>query len=169
MVALLDNSFVKFALLMAAIFVVMNILKSFTEGMDLKEEEEPAENIELEELPEEEEEDLDELEPAQAGDHAELPDDFAGEDADLQPEELLPEDRSASMFVANNEITQNLADKNFLVAGNHVGTNSIGTSLRNANLQLRSDPPNPSQPTGPWLQSTITPDQIRKTFEIGEC
>lgn len=158
MVALLDNSLVKFALLMAAIFVVMNILKSFTEGMDLVEDSEPVEELE-------------EVDQTVAGiannDLSELPDGFAGDDADLAPQDLLPEDRSASMFVANNEITKNLADKNFLVAGNHVGTNSIGTSLRNANLQLRSDPPNPQDYQPAWNASTITPsDQIRKEFEI---
>ena len=36
-----------------------------------------------------------------------------------------------------------LGDQNFLNAGFHVGINTVGQSLRNANLQLRSEPGNP--------------------------
>jgi hypothetical protein len=46
-----------------------------------------------------------------------------------------------------------VSDKNFLNAGYHIGSQS--TTLRNANLQIRSEPPNPRANVGPWLQSTI--------------
>ena len=58
-------------------------------------------------------------------------------------------------------------DQNFINAGYHVGVNTIGSSLRNANLQLRSEPPNPQVAVGPWQQSTISPDLNRRPMEIG--
>jgi hypothetical protein len=60
-----------------------------------------------------------------------------------------------------------LSNINFLKAGYHIGIDTIGQSLRNANLQLRSEPPNPQLNTGIWNQSTITPDFIRPPLEIG--
>ena len=50
-----------------------------------------------------------------------------------------------------------------------VGINTVGQSLRNANRQLRSEPPNPQVKVSPWLQSTIEPDSNRKPLEIGGC
>ena len=60
-----------------------------------------------------------------------------------------------------------LGDKNFLTAGYHVGINTVGQSLRNANRQLRSDPPNPQVKVSPWNQTTIETDVNRKPLEIG--
>ena len=60
-----------------------------------------------------------------------------------------------------------LGDKNFLTAGYHVGVNTVGQSLRNANRQLRSDPPNPQVKVSPWNQTTIEADINRKPLEIG--
>jgi len=48
-----------------------------------------------------------------------------------------------------------------------VGINTIGSSLRNANLQLRSEPIIPQAVVSPFLNSTISPDLNRKAFEIG--
>ena len=56
---------------------------------------------------------------------------------------------------------------NFLTAGYHVGINTVGQTLRNANRGLRSDPPNPQVKVSPWLQTTIEPDSNRKPLEIG--
>jgi hypothetical protein len=54
---------------------------------------------------------------------------------------------------------------NFLDAGSLIGQT---TSLkRNANHQLRSDPPIEKKNVSPWMMSTITPDTIRKGLEIG--
>ena len=58
-------------------------------------------------------------------------------------------------------------DQNFLTAGYHVGINTVGQTRRNANYQLRSDPPNPQQPVSPWNISTIEPDLNRRPLEIG--
>jgi hypothetical protein len=58
-------------------------------------------------------------------------------------------------------------DQNFLTAGYHVGVNTQGSSMRNANLQLRSEPANPQLAVSPWNISTITPDVLRKPLEVG--
>jgi len=87
----------------------------------------------------------------------------------LAPEELLPQSNSSEWAKVNPQGTGTLKDKNFLQAGYHVGINTVGQTLRNANMQLRSDPPNPQMAVSPWLQSTISPDMNRKAMEIGGC
>ena len=48
------------------------------------------------------------------------------------------------------------------------GINTQGSSLRNANLQVRSEPANPRSNTNcPWNISTIETDTFRKPLEIG--
>ena len=54
-----------------------------------------------------------------------------------------------------------------LDAGFHVGVNTIGQSLRNANQQLRSEPPNPQVQVSPWQMSSIGPDLLRRPLEDG--
>lgn len=54
-----------------------------------------------------------------------------------------------------------------LTAGYHTGINTVGTSLRNANRQLRSEPANPQVKVSPWNQTTIEPDMNKRNFEIG--
>jgi hypothetical protein len=51
----------------------------------------------------------------------------------------------------------------------HIGVNTVGQTLRNANRQLRSEPPNPQVKVSPFLQTTIGPDTNRKPLEIGGC
>lgn len=88
----------------------------------------------------------------------------------LSPQELLPQDSEANQWSqANPQGSGSLGDKSFLQAGYHVGINTVGQTLRNANLQLRSDPANPQVQVSPWLQTTINPDTNRKPFEIGGC
>ena len=58
-----------------------------------------------------------------------------------------------------------LTSKNLLNAGHHVGVNTQGCSMRNANRGLRSEPPNPQVQVSPWLQTTICPDLHRKSLE----
>jgi hypothetical protein len=60
----------------------------------------------------------------------------------------------------------NITDQNFLEAGHSHGINTVGQSLKNANKQLRSDPPIPKVNVGPWNGSTVDPDTNRKCFEI---
>ena len=86
----------------------------------------------------------------------------------LSPEDLLPGDAN-SMWAKNTPATGDLKDQNFLTAGYHVGVNTVGQSLRNANRQLRSEPPNPQVKVSPWMQTTIDPDMNRRPLEIGGC
>jgi hypothetical protein len=54
-----------------------------------------------------------------------------------------------------------------LKAGYHIGIDTVGQTLRNANLQIRSEPPNPQMSVGPWNNTTIESDFMRAPFEIG--
>ena len=85
----------------------------------------------------------------------------------LDSKDLLPSEANSKWAQTNPAGQGNLSDKNFLNAGFHVGMNTVGQSLRNSNLQLRSEPPNPQNKVSPWLQSTIDPDLNRKPLEIG--
>ena len=86
----------------------------------------------------------------------------------LTADDLLPSDAANSKWAQVNPAGQgDVSNQNFLTAGWHVGINTVSGSLRNANLQLRSEPPNP-RGSWPILQSTIEPDLIRKPLEIGE-
>lgn len=89
--------------------------------------------------------------------------------AQLSPEELLPTDNNTAWSKANPTGIGPLKDKNFLLSGHHVGIDTVGQTLRNANLQLRSEPPNPQVAVSPWLQTTIGPEMYRKPLEIGGC
>lgn len=85
----------------------------------------------------------------------------------LGSDDLLPKDQNNVWSEVNPQGQGSLAYRNFIEAGHHVGINTVGSSLRNANLQIRSEPPNPRQVVGPWNQSTVEPDQLRKPMEIG--
>ena len=85
----------------------------------------------------------------------------------LQPQELLPGDYESSWKEVAPNNPGALEDQNLLEAGYHVGVNTVGQSLRNANLQLRSEPANPQVKVSPWMQSTIDADANRKPLEIG--
>jgi len=85
----------------------------------------------------------------------------------LTPSELLPKDMNSIWAQQNPMGTGSLKGKNFLSAGALIGVNTVGQSLRNANLQLRSEPPNPQVPVSIFLQSTIAPDISHRPLEIG--
>ena len=77
---------------------------------------------------------------------------------EINPVELLPKD--------DNNAWGNLNPN----APNSIETNllkpMVGQVMRNANLQLRADPVNPQSSVGPWNNSTITPDETRRNFEL---
>ena len=83
------------------------------------------------------------------------------------PAELLPKDSNNKWAQLNPSGKGDLANVNLLKAVYHIGIDTIGSSLRNANLQIRSEPPNPQVYTGPWNSSSITPDFFRPPLEIG--
>ena len=87
----------------------------------------------------------------------------------LTPGELLPGDANSKWAQSVPAGQGELGDQNFLTAGYHVGVNTVGQTLRNANRQLRSEPPNPQMKVSPWLQTTIDPDVNRRPMEIGGC
>jgi len=82
------------------------------------------------------------------------------------PSELLPKGGSNQFSQLNPMGQGDLSNVNLLKAGHHNGINTVGSSLRNANLQLRSDPPNPQLNVGPWNQTTIEPDTMRVPLEL---
>ena len=84
----------------------------------------------------------------------------------LTPSELLPKDPNSVWAQQNPMGTGSLKGKNFLSAGALIGVNTVGQSLRNANYQLRSEPPNPQMPVSIFNQSTIEPDVNRRALEI---
>jgi hypothetical protein len=84
----------------------------------------------------------------------------------LTPSELLPRDTNSTWAQQNPMGTGSLKGKNFLSAGALIGVNTVGQSLRNANLQLRSEPPNPQVSVSVFNQSTIEPDLNRRDMEI---
>jgi hypothetical protein len=83
------------------------------------------------------------------------------------PAELLPKDTNSQWAQLNPSGKGELANINLLKAGYHIGIDTIGQTLRNANLQIRSEPPNPQLSVGPWNQSTIEPDFMRVPLELG--
>jgi hypothetical protein len=86
----------------------------------------------------------------------------------LTAEDLLPKDTNA-LFAQLVPTTGSLEGVNLIEAGYHIGVNTIGQSLRNANYQVRSDPPIPKFNVGPFLNSTIDYDDNRRPFEIGSA
>ena len=83
------------------------------------------------------------------------------------PSDLLPKDNNSQWAQLNPSGKGELASINLLKAGYHIGIDTIGQTLRNANLQIRSEPPNPQLYVGPWNTSTIQPDFMRPPLEIG--
>ena len=84
----------------------------------------------------------------------------------LTPSELLPKDANSVWAQQNPMGTGSLKGKNFLSAGALIGVNTVGQSLRNANYQLRSEPPNPQVPVTVFNVPTIEPDVNRRSLEI---
>jgi len=84
------------------------------------------------------------------------------------PKDLLPADEN-SQWAALNPSTANKGDMmpDLLKAGQHIGLDTVGQSLRNANLQLRSDPVISKGDTGPWNQTTMEADYGRVPLELG--
>jgi len=83
--------------------------------------------------------------------------------------DLLPTDKN-NKWASLNPITNEHGGANvpdLLQAGYHIGLDTIGQTMKNANLQLRSDPYIPKTVVGPWNQSTFEPDIMRVPLEVG--
>lgn len=81
----------------------------------------------------------------------------------LVAEDLLPRDSANSKWSQVSPAGQgDLKDQNLLSASVHIGVDTQGSSMKNANLQLRADPICPRNVVSPWQQSSIEPDLNRK-------
>ena len=83
----------------------------------------------------------------------------------VDPKELLPKNTEWSNL--NPQGSGDLQQVNLLKAGHHAGINTVGNTLRNANLQLRAEPPNPQTSVSPWMNTTIEPDLMRVPIDMG--
>jgi hypothetical protein len=86
----------------------------------------------------------------------------------VNPSDLLPKDSNSQWSALNPPSVSNGngMTPDLLQAGYHIGIDTIGQTLRNANLQLRSDPIIPKVNVGPWMQSTIEPDLMQVPLEL---
>ena len=82
------------------------------------------------------------------------------------PSDLLPSANN-EWDVLNSVGTSTGTNPDLLEAGQHQGIDTISQSLRNANLQIRSDPSIPVVATGPWNQTTIETSNSQVPFNIG--
>lgn len=88
----------------------------------------------------------------------------------LTASDLLPHDAANSKWSQVNPAGQgDVNGQNYLTAEALVGIDTVGTTLRNASYDLRSEHPNP-RGVWPIMNSTIEPDLFRRPLEIGsEC
>ena len=82
------------------------------------------------------------------------------------PSDLLPKDINSDWSNVN-PANADLKNINLLSAGQLIGINTVGSSLRNPSLQERSEPIIPKTNIGPWNNSTIDADTLRRPLEIG--
>jgi hypothetical protein len=82
------------------------------------------------------------------------------------PSDLLPSDNNSGWGLKPMG-SGDFMGVNFLNAGYLIGVDTIGSTLRNANQQIRSEPPNPQLMVSPWNNTTIEPDAFRQPLEVG--
>ena len=96
------------------------------------------------------------------------------EPATLQGSQMAPPSVSAALLPKGDDgaggswaefAPAQLQGQNFLDASKYIGVNTTGNSLRNASHDLRSNISIPRQNIGPWQQSTIDADLMRKSLE----
>ena len=80
---------------------------------------------------------------------------------------LLPKEVPVSDDFGQFSTEAILSGQNYLDPRAQIGyPETVGGTLRNANLQIRSEPANPRDPVSIWNLSTITPDKMRPQFEL---
>lgn len=83
------------------------------------------------------------------------------------PSALLPKEIPTKDDFGKFSADQILSGQNYLDPRAQIGyPETVGGVLRNANLQIRSEPANPRDPVSIWNLSTISPDEMRPLFEI---
>ena len=87
----------------------------------------------------------------------------------VDPIELLPKDENSQWATLNPSAQgsdmKSPSTPDLLKVGHHIGT--VAQTLKNPNLQLRSDPLINKSDVGPWNQSTVEPDLMRVPLEVG--
>jgi hypothetical protein len=83
------------------------------------------------------------------------------------PSQLLPKDKNSEWSKLNPSMNSDPMIPDLLQAGSLIGLDTIGQTLKNANLQLRSDPIIVKQSVGPWNNSTYEADLGRVPLELG--
>ena len=78
-----------------------------------------------------------------------------------EPDKLILENNNSRWVKSSPEVIGEMKNKNFMNPIYNIGFNSINKPVRNANIQLRSEPPNPQVLVSLWQQSTIEPDTNR--------
>ena len=84
----------------------------------------------------------------------------------LSAEQLLPKDSNAD-FANPNGSSPNPIVVDLMAAGAFIGLDPKGSTMKNANLQLRSDPHITKLNVGPWSNSTIEPDLGQVPLDLG--
>ena len=79
--------------------------------------------------------------------------------------DLLPKPSAQAAKNFGEFAPKSLLGQNFLDAKKYIGVDTKGSSLRNANYDLRSSPAIPRKDVGPWSNSTIDSDLYRKPLE----
>jgi hypothetical protein len=80
---------------------------------------------------------------------------------------LLPKEVPVSDDFGQFSTEAILSGQNYLDPRAQIGyPETVGGTLRNANLQIRSEPSNPRDPLSIWNLSTIVPDKMRPQFEL---
>jgi hypothetical protein len=85
---------------------------------------------------------------------------------DILPVDLLPKS-DVPLMEGELTPTSDLSARNYLVSSNNFGIDTVGSSNKLANLQLRSDPYIASKEIGPWNNSSVTSNQFQRNFDIG--
>lgn len=86
----------------------------------------------------------------------------------VNPSELLPKDSNADWGTLNPNLGANdVMIPDLLQAGHNYGIDTIGNTMKNANLQLRSEPVIPVKEVSIWNQSSYGPDLMRVPLELG--
>ena len=83
------------------------------------------------------------------------------------PEDLLPSDKNSEFASLNPVNSGNVDLPDMLQAGSLIGVDTIGQTLKNPNMQLRSDPVIKKEQVGPWNYSSFEPDLARVPLELG--
>jgi hypothetical protein len=83
------------------------------------------------------------------------------------PAALLPREVPVTEDFGQFSTDTILSGQNYLDPRSQIGyPETVGGTLRNSNLQVRSEPANPRDPVSIWNLSTISPEQMRPLFEI---